>query len=349
MPENKNHSKPHPLVTAVADTIAHEKMLQPGDRVLVGVSGGADSVALLHILYQLSVSRDLDIGVAHLNHALRGKASDGDAAFVQTVARQLDLPCFCTRQDVGLRRQKQGGSLEEAGRRARYRFYELTAKAQGFTKIALGHHADDNAELVLMNLLRGSGPMGIAGIPPTRAPGIIRPLIHARRRDIMSYIKDNDLPFVVDASNQDPRFLRNKVRNELIPAVSEAYNPRLTEALVRTASISRTQEEWLEQLTRPMVEAAILATTERSLTLSTVYLSGLHLAAARRVVRSALKILNNDLNGITLHHVDAIIDMVFKGSDLGELHLPGQLRIRRQGPVPLHDKRGTPLKKPSPE
>ena len=345
MPENKNDSKPHPLVTAVADTIAHEKMLQPGgDRVLVGVSGGADSVALLHILYRLSISRDLDIGVAHLNHALRGSASDGDAAFVQTVARQLDLPCFCTRQDVGLHRQKEGGSLEEAGRRARYRFYEQTAKMQGFTKIALGHHADDTAELVLMNLLRGSGSKGIAGIPPTRAPGIIRPLIHARRRDILSYIKDNNLPFVVDASNQDPRFFRNKVRNELMPALSEAYNPRLTEALVRTASISRTEEEWLEQLTRPMVEAAILATRERSLTLSTVYLSELHLAAARRVVRSALKILNDDLNGITLQHVDATIDLVFKGSDQRELHLPGQLRIRRQGPHLSMTKEDYPLR-----
>ena len=236
------------------------KMLQPGDRVLVGVSGGADSVALLHILYRLSVSRDLDIGVAHLNHALRGKAADRDAAFVQTLARQLDLPCFSARQDVGLQRQKQGGSLEEAGRRARYRFYAQTAKTQGFTKIALGHHADDNAELVLMNMLRGTGPEGIAGIPPAREPGIIRPLIHARRREIMAYIKDNDLAYVVDASNQDPRFFRNRVRNELIPALSEAYNPRLTEALVRTASISRTEEEWLEQLTRPMLEAAILAT-----------------------------------------------------------------------------------------
>ena len=148
----------------------------------------------------------------------------------------------------------------------------------------------------------------------------------------MSYIKDNDLPFVVDASNQDPRFLRNKVRHELIPALKEAYNPRLTEALVRTASISRLEEEWLEQITRPMVEAAILATTQQSLTLSAVYLSELHLAAARRVVRTSLKILNNDVNGITLQHVDAIIDLVLKPSDQGELHLPGQLRIRRQGP-----------------
>jgi tRNA(Ile)-lysidine synthase len=106
--------------------------------------------------------------------------------------------------------QRQGGSLEDAGRRARYRFYAQTAKTQGFAKIALGHQADDNAELVLMNILRGTGPGGISGIPPSREPGIVRPLIHARRRDIMAYIKDNDLAYVVDASNQDTRFFRNR-------------------------------------------------------------------------------------------------------------------------------------------
>ena len=136
-------------------------------------------------------------------------------------------------------RLMKGGSLEEAGRQARYRFYTQTAQKEGFDKIALGHHADDNAELVLMNMLRGAGPMGIAGIPPSREPGIIRPLIHVKRFQIKAYIKDNNLDYVEDASNQDTRFLRNRVRHELLPLLTEAYNPRVADALVRLATISR--------------------------------------------------------------------------------------------------------------
>ena len=331
MPEKNKITNGHPLITAVADTIARAKMLQQGDRVLVGVSGGADSVALLHILYRLAAGLNLDIGVAHLNHTLRGKEADRDAAFVQSFARQLGLPCFSDRQDVSLQWKKQGGSLEEAGRRARYRFYTQTAKASGFVKIALGHHADDNAELVLMNMLRGAGPRGIAGIPPTRAPGIIRPLIRARRDAIMAYIKDTGLSYVVDASNRDMRFFRNRVRHELIPALSEAYNPKLTGALVRMASISSAEEEWLEKLTGRMLEAAILAAGERRLTLSGDYIAGLHLAPARRVLRGALKTLKHDLHGITFQHIDAVMELICTGPDHGEIHLPGQLRVRRKG------------------
>lgn len=334
------------MVTAVADTIDREKMLQESDRVLVGVSGGADSVVLLHILHQLAVGMGLRLGVAHLNHALRGKAADRDAAFVGTFAQQLGLPCFSTRQDVALQRQKQGGSLEEAGRRARYRFYTQTAKTEGFAKIALGHHADDNAELVLMNMLRGSGPGGMAGIPPTRPPGIVRPLIHVRRHEILVYIKDNELSCVEDASNRDTRFFRNRVRHELIPALREASHPGVTDALVRMASISRIEEEWLGQLTDRMLAAAVLDRQEQRLTLSTAYLTGLHTAAARRVVRAALKILQKNVYGIALPHIDAIIELIERGPEQGELHLPGQLRVRRKGPRLFLTKEDNPLRSP---
>ncbi|MEN8244605.1 MAG: tRNA lysidine(34) synthetase TilS [Thermodesulfobacteriota bacterium] len=341
------HNRLHPLVTAVAGTIDREKMLQQGDRVLVGVSGGADSVVLLHILHQLAAGMGLHLGVAHLNHALRGKEADRDAAFVGTVARQLGLPCSSARQDVAMQRQKQGGSLEEAGRRARYRFYAQTAKTEGFAKIALGHHADDNAELVLMNILRGSGPGGMAGIPPTREPGIVRPLIHTKRHEILAYIKDNKLSYVEDASNQDTRFLRNRVRHELIPALREASHPGVTDALVRMASISRIEEEWLGQLTDRMLASAVLERQEQRLTLSTAYLTGLHTAAARRVVRGALKILKNNVYGIALPHIDAIIELIERGPEQGELHLPGQLRVRRKGLRLFLTKEDNPLRGPT--
>ena len=344
MPQNNLNTKPHPLITAVADTIAREKMLHSGERVLVGVSGGADSITLLHILYRLSEKLNLTIGVAHLNHALRGKDADRDAEFVRTFARQLDLPCFSLRQDVARQKQTRGGNLEEAGRQARYRFYTQTAETEGFDKIALGHHADDSAELVLMNILRGAGPLGIAGIPPTREPGIVRPLIRARRFQILAYIKDNHLGHVEDASNQDTRFLRNKIRHELLPFLTETYNPKVTDALVRLASISRIEEEWLEQLSTGMLKAAVLAADNRRLTLSRAYLSGLHPAPLRRVVRSALKTLKHDLHGITLTHIDDVMNLISRGPDPGECHLPGRLRVRRKGPQLILSKEENPLR-----
>ncbi|MBW2296070.1 MAG: tRNA lysidine(34) synthetase TilS [Deltaproteobacteria bacterium] len=331
MPEENIHIKPHAMCAAVADTIYSRRMLQQGDRVLVGVSGGADSVALLHILLQFSASLGLNIGVAHLNHALREEASDRDAAFVTSLAQRLGLPCYSDIKDIDMLRRQTGEGIEAAGRWARYEFYDRTAKQNGYGKIALGHHADDNAELVLMNLLRGSGPGGISGIPPTRGLSIIRPLIDVRRRDILSYLYANDLPFVVDASNQNPRFLRNRVRNELIPELSKTYNPKFSEALVRIASISRAEEEWLKKMVADLLAAASLATGKRRWILSVAYLSGLHIAALRRVVRSALEHLDGNLNGITFRHVDAVIDIVFRKSGQSECHLPRRIRVRRQG------------------
>lgn len=334
----------HPLIKAVATAIAREQMLAHGDRVLVGVSGGADSVALLHILHRLSTRLKLFVGVAHLNHALRGKEADRDAAFVQMLARRLDLPCFSATQDVGRERRQKGGSIEAAGRRARYRFYRHTAKAEGFAKIALGHHADDNAEVVLMNILRGAGPGGLAGIPPIREPGIVRPLIHTWRHEIMAFIKDEGLAYVVDASNRDKRFLRNRIRHALMPELSAAYNPRLVESLVRIASIARAEEHWLEEQTNRMLKAAILERQAQQLALSGPYLAGLQMAPARRVVRGALKILQDDLHGFTLQHIDSIIDLALKGPENGERHLPGRLRIRKAGTRLLLTREDRPLR-----
>lgn len=344
MPEKKRHKKPHALLTAVADTIRSRQMFHQGDAVLVGVSGGADSVALLHILLQLSATLHLSLGIAHLNHGLRGDASDRDAVFVMSLAKEFDLPCYTATKDVDALRRNLGSGIEAAGRHARYQFYEQTAERHGFDKIALGHHADDSAELVMMNLLRGSGPGGIAGVPPARKARIVRPLIDVRRRDISSYICANHLPFVSDASNQDTRFLRNRVRHELIPQLSDVYNPRLTEALVRTASISRAEEEWLGKIAADMLAAATLRTGKQHMLLSMAYLTGLHVAAFRRVIRGALECINGNLNGITYLHVDAIMDLVFKGRDQGERHLPHRLRVSRRGPTLLISKEKQPLR-----
>jgi len=195
----------------------------------VAVSGGPDSVALAHVLLNLSVEYFFRPAIAHLNHCLRGPDADRDAEFVSALARQLGVPIYAQKKDVRALQRRRRLSLEEAGRRSRYDFFDAVSAKHGFNKIALGHHSDDQAELVLMNLLRGSGPLGLSGIAPVREGKIVRPLIRLRRSEIIHYLAEKKIPYVTDTSNTDPAFMRNKIRHQLIPELQTAYNPRIVE------------------------------------------------------------------------------------------------------------------------
>jgi len=344
-------TKQHPLVMTVADTVKKWRMLAREDRVLIGLSGGADSVALLHILLQLAPDLNLNIGVAHLNHMLRGNASDEDARFVASLARKHHLPCFVTRKDIRALQKEIGAGIEDTGRHARYHFFNQTAKEHGFDKIATAHHADDSAEVVLMNLLRGSGPKGLCGIPPCRDGNIIRPLINARQRDIVAFVEAGNLAYVVDKSNHDTRFLRNRVRHELIPLLTSQYNPGFLDALVRFASVSHTEEAWINEMTCKMLETATIEKQPNRIDLSTIYLSGLHKAALRRILRGAIEYTKGNLNRIGFAHVESLVNLTLKGPDPGACHLPGKILARRLGyrislslePVPLKSLSKSPL------
>ena len=342
------HKQVHPLVATVAGTVSRWGMLRRGDAVLVAVSGGPDSVALLHVLIELSADLGLRLGVAHLNHSLRGRASDSDAAFVSTLAQKLNITCHTFKKDIQKLREKEGGNLEERSRRARYAFFEKTAAANGYRKIAIGHHADDSAELVLMNLLRGSGPGGIAGIAPVRGRSIVRPLIDVRRRDIIAYLQAGHISFVQDASNRDPGFLRNRIRNKLIPELCRNVNPRLPETLVRTAAIVREEEAWLQKIVAGMLDAATVESDGGQVILSAAYLSGLPVAALRRVLRTALERLKGDLRGITFAHVSGVADLLLKKHAGRERHLPGRILARRRKLELVITRENRPLRETSP-
>ena len=279
--------KQHPLVQSVEKTLIEFGMLKQGDKVLVAVSGGPDSVALLHILLALQPKFDLRLGVAHLDHCLRPSAAAGDAAFVASLCNDTGLPVHVSKTDIRDLHQRQRGSLEALGRKIRYDFFERIARKSGYTKIALGHHAGDNAELVLMNLLRGSGPLGLSGIPPVRSNRYIRPLIEQPRERIMRYLRDNRVAFVLDASNSDPRFLRNRIRHELMPELIHRYNPNLVDTLNRTAAIFRTEEDWLDRTSNRIFDA--LATGDAaSLRIPISKLLKKHDALQRRMIRRAV-------------------------------------------------------------
>lgn len=220
------------MIAAVRNTIRRHAMLAGGEAVLVAVSGGADSVALLHALRALAGELRLRLSVAHLDHGLRADSA-ADAAFVEALARGGELPVSVERLAV-----PAGGSLEARAREARYAALRRQAARVGAARIALGHTADDQAETVLMRLLEGAGPRGLAGIPPVRGP-FIRPLIETRRADIVAELRRAGLAWREDPSNRDPKFLRNRVRHELLPLLAASYNPAIVPALNRAAALTR--------------------------------------------------------------------------------------------------------------
>ncbi len=329
MPPSPKNINSTAFVKAVAQTIARHGMFKHGDRILIGVSGGPDSVALLNVLIALAPQLEVSLGLAHLDHGLRGRASEHDAAFVTTLARQLDLPCHQCCKDVRAYGQRHGLSIEEAGRRCRYAFFEEIATTEGYHKIALGHHADDNAELILINLFRGSGPQGLTGIPPVRLPRIVRPLITQRRKAILEYLQATDSAHVEDESNQDLSFLRNRIRHQLLPELKETYNPNIIGALNRLSTIAREDEEWLTAVMQPIYDQTLVSTTSDRIILSLPIFHTLPVAVQKRLLRMALKHLKGELRRISHRHINHILALASNPRTDRCIDLPDQIQVLR--------------------
>ena len=217
--------------------VAFEKrhaLLRPGGRVLAAVSGGPDSVCLAHWLSVQARRKNLDVALLHINHGLRGKAADADAAFVRALGARLGLKTTVVNADVRSRAKKSGQGLEDAGRRERYRALTARARRGRFDAVATGHQLDDQAETFLLHLLRGTSLEGLGGIAPRRAlvPGVelIRPLLPLTRADVMAYLKVHDLDWRDDLTNRDPKFTRNWIRREVLPLL-ESRAPGMKERL----------------------------------------------------------------------------------------------------------------------
>ena len=328
----------------VDQTLRTHRMVQNGDGVLVAVSGGADSVALAYILLELAPKYSLQMAIVHLNHCLRETESDRDETFVAALAKQLELPFYVGREDVRGYQERHRLSLEEAARKVRYGFYDAIAAKYGYNKIALGHHGDDNAELVLMNLLRGSGPLGLSGIPPVRDNKIVRPLINLRRSEIMDYVASKNLVYVTDSSNWDLRYHRNKIRAQLLPELNSEYNPKLIDSLNRLTAIMGAEEEWIEDLIYPIYENAIVSKEKNKLGLSIAELNQQPIAVRRRLIRKAIRWAKGNLRRIAFAHVESVCQLAQIGPTSGRLDLPGRLRIQRDRDVLTISREGINLR-----
>ncbi len=314
-----------PAVQQVARTIDRYAMMANGDSVLAAVSGGADSTALLHILHALAGDLGIRLAVAHLNHGLRGRAADRDARFVADMAAGLNLTFHGHR----VRLDPAAGSLEASGRQARYAFLYRLAEEHGYTKIALGHHMDDNAEAVLLHLLRGSGLRGLSGIPPVRDPGIVRPLMDLRRSDIIAFLHHHRIAYVEDASNADLRFDRNRVRHQVIPFLERQFNVDPAVMLNRTADLCRHEEIWLQGLLAPAVKALIVSVGPQRMTLLVHELEAEPLAVQRRLIREALRNWRSDITGIGVAHIDSVIGLLSPRFEGKRICLPNLIGVER--------------------
>jgi tRNA(Ile)-lysidine synthase len=318
------------FIRTVEDTISAHNMFQPQDSVLVGVSGGPDSVALLHALLEIAPGFPLKLAVAHLNHGLRQEESENEAKFVISLAETLGLPCHLEKKDVLKFQRSHRISIEEAARRVRYRFFKDLVVKYKFDKIALGHHGDDNAELILMHLFRGSGPLGISGIPPVRERQIVRPLIRLSKSEIMEFLTARGIHYVYDASNKDLRHFRNKIRHLLLPDLKKNYNPKISEILNRLAAITNNEEEWIESLIKPIFDRSIINQETDRIDLSVSEINQIHIAAKKRIFRKAIKVVKGNLRRITFSHINSMVRLVESGPRFGSLDLPEGIRISRR-------------------
>jgi len=265
--------------------IDQNKLIQPGNSVIAAVSGGPDSMALLHMLQRLRPELDICLVVAHLNHGLRPEA-DAEEIFVKDYCAEAGIACYTRTLNVGEIAAQEGKSTEEAGRDSRYDFFRQLSNELGGALIATAHHQDDRAEGVLLNLIRGTGIKGLRGIMPVNGL-VIRPLLVLTRDDIIAYLKENDIPYCIDNSNYDPVYLRNRVRLGLLPYLQREFNPGIVKGLNQLAELAAQENDWIDRHC-DKCWGYIALENDGGVILRVPNLSELHIAMQRRIIIRAL-------------------------------------------------------------
>lgn len=315
------------LIQQVKQTIKEREMLSRGQRVVAAVSGGADSVVMLHILLELREEYRLGILVAHMDHGLRGEESRRDHDFVRDLAKRLGLQFVSKRLKKG-ELKGLGTSPQEAARLKRYAFFDEAARGFGAQRVALGHTSDDLAETVLMRLLKGSSLSGLAGIPPKR--GIfIRPLIDTSRASIEEYAKEKGISFVTDSTNLTVKYLRNRVRLVLVPALAKEYNPSIKETLARTAAVLASDDDFIEKAAEKAFASALIERKAGTIVLDRGKLKRAHRALSARVFLMAVRSLGVETE-LSSVHVEAFFEIMDSSRPNASISLPGGVKAKRE-------------------
>ena len=317
------------FVQRVTRYIREHHMIQPGEIVLVGVSGGVDSLSLLYCLHELRHEFNCSLHVAHLDHGIRPDSA-ADAEFVCKHANQLNLAISVERVDVWQMMRHQKLSVETAARNARFNFYEGVSEQIGATKVALGHNRGDQSETVLMRLLRGAGSIGLRGMLPVRDGKFIRPFLNFSREEIEAFAAELGLQPRRDSTNYEPNNLRNRIRLELIPLLEQSYNPNLQNTVNQTAELLRVESDYLEGIARDAFQAC----REKPDVTDVVVLNRhtflrYHLAVRQRILRCAIGEISGNMRRFYFNHFAAMLKLIEGESPNASLNLPGNLRLQR--------------------
>jgi tRNA(Ile)-lysidine synthase len=311
----------------IVATVEKYSMLKGGDTVLVGLSGGPDSVCLLHLLHRLKEKIGLKLYAAYVNHNLRPEETPGEIEFCTNLCKKLLIDFTVKSIDVNAYAKDQGLNKQEAARELRYRIFDETAFEAGANKIALAHNADDQAETLIMRLLRGTGPKGLCGIPATRGK-IIRPLIQIERRTIEDFLSAEKIPFVIDSSNLRPDYFRNRIRQSIMPFFKE-INPNLSATIMRTASIMQEEEEYFEVVVTKTLMKLISRKSPDKIELFIRPMEVMNTVILRRVLRRAIG-ETKGIRGISFEHIEDIVNLIKRGRAGDRLHLPKGIRAIKE-------------------
>ncbi|WML36309.1 tRNA lysidine(34) synthetase TilS [Clostridium sp. OS1-26] len=330
------------MIETTLKTIKENNMFEKGDKVIVAVSGGPDSICLLHILNVLKEQLQITLYAAHINHCLRGKESDEDEKYVEKFCESLNIEFRSKRVDINELVRKRNISSETAGREARYTFfYELKSKF-GAQKIAIAHNANDQAETVLMRIMRGTGMEGLIGIRPVRDNIFVRPLINCSRESIEKYCEDNNINPRIDKTNLEPIYARNKVRLKLMPYIKENFNEDIVTTLNRLASTIRVDNDYLEMIVKEKYKKYCDDNKEKVIISKEAFLE--HESIITRIIRLALYNVAGNLYNFEKIHIYDVID-IQKNATGKMLTLPNKIHIQNNyGDISVYKKKEQNIK-----
>ncbi len=310
------------LLATITRTIDRYQLLEKGDNVLVALSGGPDSVALLHILSQLQTHYHIRLTAVYVNHGIRTRAAAKEEKFCEALCAELEISCIIVRESIpALAKQRRIG-LEEAGRAFRYELFERLARMHRFDKVALGHHVDDRVETVLFRIFRGTGPTGLGGIPVKR--GIyVRPLFEINKAQVLEYLKENRLRYCVDRSNDDSDYSRNYIRNKLLPEVRKRLNPQVDRAILNLAETVTAEEGVLRKQVEKAVRQAVTVTLGGKIELDRARFTGYTSWLRRRLLRYCLGSISEGVM-VDRETIERLENQILQES--GSLSLPGRIQ-----------------------
>lgn len=301
------------MIKKVERFIIDNNMIEENEKVLVALSGGPDSICLLHILYKLREKLNIQIGAIHINHMLRGEEALEDERYVNDICEKLGIDCYIKRIDINKVINERKISLETAGREERYKAFEEIKEKQGYHKIAVAHNANDQAETILMRMMRGTGLEGLIGIKAVREGGIIRPILCLNREEIEFYCEKNKLMPRIDKSNMERVYNRNKVRLDILPYMKENFNKDIIDTLNRMAILLEKDNEYIEEQVNKSYEKYCEYTEDKIIVKGNLFGEQKE-AITTRVIKRAFKEISNSYQNFEMKHIYDVIDLFSKGT-----------------------------------